>query len=67
LRKMENLLELGIRDNGRGFDPQEAFSKEKKEKGMGLASMKERVESSNGLFAVQSHIGKGTLIQASWP
>jgi len=66
LRKVENLLELGIRDDGRGFDPQEALSKEQKEKGMGLGSMKERVESSGGLFTVQSQRGKGTLIQASW-
>ncbi len=66
LRKMENLIELGIRDNGRGFNPQDDLSKEQKEKGMGLASMKERVESSGGFFAVQSQRGEGTLIQASW-
>ncbi len=66
LRKLENRIELGIRDNGRGFDPQEALSKEQKEKGMGLASMKERVESSEGVFAVRSQKGEGTWIQASW-
>ena len=66
LRKMENRIELGIRDNGRGFDPQAALSKEQKEKGMGLSSMKERVESSSGFFAVESQKGEGTLIRASW-
>jgi signal transduction histidine kinase len=66
LRKMENLIELGIHDNGRGVNPQDDFSKEQKEKGMGLSSMKERVESSGGYFAVQSQRGEGTLIKASW-
>jgi PAS domain S-box-containing protein len=66
LRKMENHIELKIRDSGRGFDLQEALSKEQKEKGMGLGSMKERVEASSGFFAVESRRGEGTLIQASW-
>ena len=66
LRKMGSLIELGIRDNGQGFDPREALAKDQKAKGMGLSSMKERVESSSGFFAVDSQKGEGRLVQASW-
>jgi signal transduction histidine kinase len=63
---MGNLIELGIRDNGQGFDPREALAKDQKAKGMGLSSRKEPVESSSGFFAVDSQKGTGTLVQASW-
>ena len=66
LRKAENVIEMRVRDNGGGFDLQDLLVREDKEKGLGLASMKERVESSSGLFSVESQKGEGTLIQASW-
>jgi signal transduction histidine kinase len=66
LGKRENRIELRIQDDGRGFGPQEDLSNEPKEKGIGLASMKERAETSGAIFSVQSGIGKGTLIRASW-
>ena len=66
LGKLENGIELQIHDNGRGFDPQEALAKDQERKGMGLASMKERVESTGGLFALQSRKGEGSSIRASW-
>ena len=66
LRKAENVIQMRVRDNGGGFDLQDLLVREDKEKGLGLASMKERVESSSGLFSVESQKGEGTLIQASW-
>lgn len=60
LHKKNNHLELAIADNGIGFDYQTL------PKGMGLISMKERVELSGGYFALTSFPGKGTTIKATW-
>jgi len=51
---------LRIQDNGQGFDMQ------KVEKGLGLESMRERVELSGGEFQVESISGQGTTIRATW-
>ncbi len=59
-------IDLEIEDNGRGFDPSEKYSVNE-QKGLGLGSMKERVELSGGTFAIDSAAGKGTLIRARWP
>jgi signal transduction histidine kinase len=61
LRKENGEIELTIRDNGQGFNP------ETTRKGLGLSTMRERVELSGGTFDLQSAIGKGTLIHVSWP
>jgi signal transduction histidine kinase len=58
---------LTIKDNGRGFEPEVARSAERSKRGLGLASMKERVDYSGGSFSVESLPRQGTLIQASWP
>jgi signal transduction histidine kinase len=34
--------------------------------GLGLTSMKERVELSGGVFTIESVIGTGTTVLASW-
>ncbi len=60
-------LELTIRDNGIGFDPEAISSRESSKKGLGLTSMKERVEFSGGSFSIESAKGKGTVIRAVWP
>jgi PAS domain S-box-containing protein len=67
LSKTASNIELSIKDNGRGFDFQEAVSKNAHEKGFGLTGMKERTELSGGAFSVKSKIGRGTSIRASWP
>lgn len=61
LRKKEDYIELTIEDNGAGFDL------ENYPKGFGLGSMRERVELSGGVFTVETAIGSGTAIRASWP
>jgi signal transduction histidine kinase len=60
LFKSEGTFSLVIRDNGQGFDVETA------QKGLGLESMRERVELSGGGFQIESIIGKGTTIRAIW-
>ncbi len=67
LRKTDCQIELSIRDNGCGFLLEETLSLKKARQGLGLVSMKERTETSGGLFDVDSDKGKGTVISARWP
>jgi PAS domain S-box-containing protein len=67
LQKVDGLIELCIKDNGDGFDPESLSSKDSLKKGLGLSSMKERVEFSGGSFSIDTAKGKGTVIRAVWP
>lgn len=52
---------LDISDDGCGFSfGEKAFA------GIGLGSMRERVESNDGEFALHSKLGAGTRVAASW-
>ena len=55
---------LNVHDDGIGFDLIEA---EKRRHGMGLTSMRERVDLLNGQFAVKTAKGSGTTISATVP
>lgn len=59
-------IELTISDNGAGFDLAEVAARKNPGRGLGLTSMRERVEFSGGIFRIDSAIGKGTRIAASW-
>jgi PAS domain S-box-containing protein len=61
LWKQDGKIELMIEDNGIGFDL------ETSRKGLGLVSMKERVELSGGNLAMESDLKLGTTIRATWP
>lgn len=52
---------LCVRDDGHGFDPQQISSR-----GVGLRSMRERVEALGGKFILES-TSKGTCVQAGFP
>ncbi len=67
LRLAKGTLQLVVRDYGQGFEVREALAKRGVDRGLGLASMRERVEWSGGSFSIQSVLGKGTMVQASWP
>ena len=67
LQKIGDTLELTIEDNGKGFDPKALYPGGGSRKGLGLSSMKERVEFSGGIFTVKSSRGKGTMLKAAWP
>jgi PAS domain S-box-containing protein len=59
----EEEIQLVVRDRGAGFDVEEV----KKNRGLGLVSMQERVHLVHGLLAVDSKPGKGTRIFAAVP
>ena len=57
----KNHVELTMRDNGRGFDPATT------QWGLGLLGIRERVQALQGVFTLDSGIGKGVLIRVSVP
>jgi signal transduction histidine kinase len=61
LRFGERTVEFCLRDDGVGFDTQRQYD------GLGLRSMRERVESLNGDFHIESGIGQGTNICITIP
>ncbi len=61
LQKRMSGIELTIQDNGQGFDLDTV------RRGLGLSTMRERVEHSGGSFHVESAVGKGTVVRVSWP
>jgi signal transduction histidine kinase len=67
LSREQNQLKLLIRDNGVGFDFKGLSEPADWPQGMGLSIMKERANLSGGSFSVESHPGKGTVIEGSWP
>ncbi len=67
LRKTDEVIKLAIQDNGEGFDVADAHSHTGTNRGLGLESMRERVELSEGSYSIESQKGVGTLIRASWP
>ena len=67
LRKKENRVEWVVKDNGMGFDLEEILSSERSGRGLGLNSMRERTELSGGSFDIETTLGAGTMIRASWP
>lgn len=60
-------LSLLIRDDGEGFDAAEVLLGSNQQRGMGLVSMKERVEVTGGTFQLESSPGQGAAIVATWP
>ena len=57
----ESQLQLQIRDDGRGFDPQAAFGDDLPDH-YGLDSMRERAEAIGASFVLDSQVGNGTKI-----
>jgi signal transduction histidine kinase len=55
-------VELCIRDDGRGFDPDEAPSEH-----MGLGIMRERAEAVGAQLGIVSQTGRGTQVTMVWP
>jgi signal transduction histidine kinase len=66
LSKSTSTIELTLQDNGEGFDiKREALADSRP--GLGLDSMRTRTRITGGSFVMDSAIGKGTIIRASWP
>lgn len=67
LDEIDSRLSLEILDNGIGFAIEETIRYPDKRLGLGLTSMRERTELSQGSFEVESTPGYGTTIRAIWP
>lgn len=57
----ENWVQFFIRDDGIGFNPQQDYE------GIGLDSMRERAQTLNGSYDIESEAGKGTEIRVTFP
>ncbi len=66
IRSHENGFLVGIVDDGVGFDAERLTSGAACLLGVGINSMRERVESSHGAFRIRSTAGVGTAISAVW-
>ena len=63
LRVQDNTLRVEVRDNGQGFDPDQATAK----KSFGLLGMRERALALGGHLDIRSAPGQGTTIALSIP
>jgi signal transduction histidine kinase len=66
LAKTDGEIRLALQDNGQGFDLEDLLSADTVGRGFGLTSMKERAELSGGSFSIESNVGEGTTVRASW-
>ncbi|MGB8337417.1 MAG: histidine kinase [Burkholderiales bacterium] len=66
LTKLNDVMELTIHDNGKGFKPDDVRTRTGSHGGFGLTIMKERAEMSGGSYVLQSAENMGTRIRAAW-
>jgi signal transduction histidine kinase len=59
----QHIIELGVRDNGCGFDPVTA----KEQGGMGLLSLQERTKMLNGKLSIETGPGQGAYVKLQVP
>lgn len=67
LALVDGYLELTVKDDGCGFDPETVFGMEDTLSGFGLSSMRERVEICEGRFKIDTRLGEGTCVKVSLP
>ena len=60
-------ISLLVEDDGRGFDVEDVLSEKDPLSGYGLTAMRERCEIFGGSFHIESHLGRGTRINAILP
>lgn len=58
-----SFIELVIKDNGRGIDPDDAIDP----KSFGITGIKERVKNISGIFTLTGEKGKGTILTVKIP
>ena len=59
-RQEDGQIHVSVQDDGAGFDPS-------LEKGMGILGMEERVHQLGGVFRIDSHKGRGTVVSLQLP
>ena len=67
IKKEGDEISFSLEDNGSGFDLSEVMTRNSTEKGLGLATLKERVRMLGGSLDLWSEEGKGTRISFSIP
>jgi len=70
LSYMDDEVVLDVRDDGRGFDPQQAAQPSGTSgtsTGFGLVAMRQRIEGAHGTLDIESEPGQGTAISARVP
>ncbi len=67
LHQQDSTLEIIVKDDGIGFDPDAAAVSAVKSGGFGLFSIRERIERLGGEMFIQSDTDKGTSIQLKVP
>jgi signal transduction histidine kinase len=67
LRQDARSTTLSVRDDGRGFEAEEAGAGARREGGFGLASIRERARALGGEFVVRSRAGQGTRLEVRLP
>ena len=67
IKKEKDTISFSIEDDGKGFDVNQALRKITIEKGLGLASMAERVQMLGGIFNLNSKKSKGTQVNFHIP
>lgn len=65
--KQEDVILVGIVDNGKGFDTSAVESNYDKRGSLGMVNLKERTELLGGTLRIESQIGKGTSITVLVP
>ncbi len=60
-------ISLTVVDDGQGFDMLSVLGNIQQKEGIGLAGMKERIESVGGQLTINSEIGRGTILIAWIP
>ena len=63
LKEREESVELTVRDDGVGFDPEASLPEEH----FGMAMMRERAQVAGGTFTVDSTLGEGTRVSVQFP
>lgn len=66
VEELDDGIRLIVSDNGNGFEADDGAARGSDRPGMGLNSMRERVEATGGLFDITSKPDKGTTIRAKW-
>jgi two-component system NarL family sensor kinase len=67
LTRSGGVLQLTIKDDGIGFDPDRHAAKQKGKGGLGLLGMLERASHLGGTFEIESSHGTGTEIKVRFP
>jgi PAS domain S-box-containing protein len=67
IKRDKNGLAFELWDNGKGFDPEEILRRQPGAKGLGLATLDERVRTLGGTLRIESKKGEGTRLWFEMP